>query len=171
MSEQSLYEVLGVAPTADEATLRRAYVALARQHHPDMSGGDATRMRAVNGAWATLGDPARRATYDSGLAPRSTPPRDAVVDPDAVRVNPDEDLDEEMPVRVTVRLPGWVSMIPVALLGCAVVSFVAGVVMVSPPLIALAAMSLVLCFLFFVAAPFIALFAARTGDRNGESGQ
>ena len=34
------YEILGVGRQADEAELRRAYRQLAKQHHPDLHGGD-----------------------------------------------------------------------------------------------------------------------------------
>src|SRR3546814_8494136 len=62
------YEVLGVGRGATTAELRAAYVELARIHHPDRAGGDAARMRAVNAAWATLRNPARRAAYDASIA-------------------------------------------------------------------------------------------------------
>ena len=77
----SHYDVLGVVPAADAATVRQAYVALARQHHPDRPGGDAARMRAINDAWAVLGDPIRRAQYDRALAtpePAPAPPETQV---------------------------------------------------------------------------------------------
>ena len=70
------YEVLGVADDVDASELRRAYVGLARRHHPDRVAGEsestratsAARMREVNAAWQVLGDPARRAVYDRQLA-------------------------------------------------------------------------------------------------------
>lgn len=60
------YDVLGVAPDSDRDVLRRAYLDLARRHHPD-AGGDAVAMLAVNDAWAVLSDPRRRARYDLSL--------------------------------------------------------------------------------------------------------
>ena len=71
----SLYDVLGAAPDADQETLRRAFVAKARQFHPDRHvGAEAAtrvqaefRMREVTEAWAVLGDPNRRQHYDLGL--------------------------------------------------------------------------------------------------------
>ncbi len=54
------YEVLGVGRTASAAEVRRAYVALARRHHPDAPGGDERRMQEVTAAWAVLGDARRR---------------------------------------------------------------------------------------------------------------
>jgi molecular chaperone DnaJ len=60
----TLYERLGVAPDADRDTIRAAYRRLAREHHPDRGGDEAT-MAAINGAWLVLRDPMRRAAYDS----------------------------------------------------------------------------------------------------------
>jgi hypothetical protein len=172
----SHYDVLGVAPAADDATLRRAYVALARRHHPDLAGGDPARMRAVNEAWATLGDPDRRARYDQSLttvhqhqsnAPAAPPdPIDAEDD-----AEDDCDLYDARPVRVTVRLPRWLGLVPVALFAGAVGTFVGALLFVSEVLLSLAAVELVLSCLFFLASPFIALFAARTGAGGDRSQQ
>ncbi|NTW96951.1 MAG: J domain-containing protein, partial [Oscillochloris sp.] len=59
---------LGVASDADEATIKQAYRALARQHHPDVNPGDQTaedRFKAINEAYQALSDPERRRTYDA----------------------------------------------------------------------------------------------------------
>ena len=40
-SKRDYYEVLGVSKDADEATLKKAYRALAKKYHPDMNPGDA----------------------------------------------------------------------------------------------------------------------------------
>jgi curved DNA-binding protein CbpA len=58
------YEVLQVARTAEPVVIRAAFRALARKYHPD-SGGSANVMKAINEAWAVLGDAARRAAYDA----------------------------------------------------------------------------------------------------------
>jgi hypothetical protein len=66
------YQVLGVPRGADPVTIRRAYLRLARKHHPDLHAGEPAavqaesraRMLEVNAAWAVLGDPERRAAYD-----------------------------------------------------------------------------------------------------------
>lgn len=55
---QAPLEVLGVAPDADEATIRRAYLTLLRQHGP---GRDPVRFQAIRAAYDTLRSPARRA--------------------------------------------------------------------------------------------------------------
>jgi curved DNA-binding protein CbpA len=69
----SLYEVLGASPTAGAAELRAAYLHRARQLHPDQSG-DTAGMQELNAAWETLGDPERRAAYDTEQAPAPLPP-------------------------------------------------------------------------------------------------
>jgi hypothetical protein len=166
------YDVLGVAPSADGPALRRAYVELARRYHPDVAGGDAARMQAVNEAWEALRDPIRRADYDRTLAVRSNPGAAPPLDDlfDDLFDEASEDL-EDRPVRITVVLPRWVSLVPVALFASAVGAFSLGVILVSTPLLGLALVSLVLSCLFFLAAPFIALFAARTGGRAEGSQQ
>jgi curved DNA-binding protein CbpA len=58
------YEVLQVAPTADDAVLRAAYRALAQRFHPDIAGPDGeARMRELNAAWEAIGTAERRAAY------------------------------------------------------------------------------------------------------------
>ncbi len=155
--------MLGVGPSADEVTLHKAYVALARRHHPDRPGGDAPRMQEINEAWATLGDPARRARYDLALRAAAAPAWPPSV-PDVDEADDvDEDLDDldDRPVRITVRLPRWMSLLPVALFAVAVVAFFFGLMSSSQALIALALMAFALSCLLFLAAPFIALFASR----------
>jgi voltage-gated potassium channel Kch len=61
----SAYEVLAVAPDADDETLRRAYRMRLRQTHPD-TGGDAALFVQVQRAWELVGTPAARAAYDRG---------------------------------------------------------------------------------------------------------
>lgn len=77
------YEVLGVNRSASKAEIRRAYLDLARRHHPDLNLGAAAPVRSaesdpstgihvgireINAAWDVLGDAARRADYDRLLA-------------------------------------------------------------------------------------------------------
>lgn len=162
----SHYDVLGVGSSADSDELRRAYVALARRHHPDVTGGDASRMQAINDAWATLGDPARRALYDRSLVPEprfDTRPA-APGFPDADADADDLDLDDD-PVRITVALPRWLSLVPVATFAVSLLAFCLGLVLSSEPLLALALMCFALACVFFLAAPFLALFASRRANR------
>ena len=64
------YEVLGVPRDASKRQIRAAYVARARRAHPDLVGGKGLDvMRALNDAWETLKDEARRATWDRANRP------------------------------------------------------------------------------------------------------
>ena len=60
------YALLHVDPGAPEAVIRASYRTLMQRlgAHPDL-GGDHERAAALNAAWATLRDPARRAIYDA----------------------------------------------------------------------------------------------------------
>ncbi|MWB99822.1 DnaJ domain-containing protein [Agromyces seonyuensis] len=62
---ESPYEVLGVAPTVDEAALKRAYRRALRAAHPD-TGGSTTRFDQVQRAWELVGTPDARADFDRG---------------------------------------------------------------------------------------------------------
>ena len=59
------YRLLGIEPDATEPQIRHAYRVAARQLHPDMGSGDATRFAAATEAYRILGDPTRRAEYDA----------------------------------------------------------------------------------------------------------
>lgn len=65
---EDAYAILGVPPDADDEEIASAYRSLARRHHPDVAGEDATdRMSRINAAFDLLRDPARRDAYDQGL--------------------------------------------------------------------------------------------------------
>ncbi|MDA0780712.1 MAG: J domain-containing protein [Rickettsiales bacterium] len=64
--EQNNYEILGVERNADDQTIRRAYRESARNNHPDR-GGDAEQFKKISNAYQTLGDPERKAVYDTNL--------------------------------------------------------------------------------------------------------
>jgi hypothetical protein len=160
----TLYEVLGVPPSAAAAEIRRAYVALAREHHPDREGGDADTMRAVNQAWATLGDPARRARYDRSLADPEPPP--PPVPADAPRSDAEDllaDLADDTPLGGQVVLPGWVSLLPVAVFALSIAAGVLGMLFASTSALALAVALFALSCAMFLVAPFVALLSSRRG--------
>lgn len=66
MSETTLYDVLGLAPSAPEDVVKAAYKARVKQLHPDR-GGDPAEMAAVNDAYATLSNAQKREEYDREL--------------------------------------------------------------------------------------------------------
>lgn len=75
------YETLGITPTSTTQEIRKAYLRRARALHPDRQQGKTEKearraeqaMQQVNVAWNVLSDPAKKADYDSGLRPRTTP--------------------------------------------------------------------------------------------------
>ena len=60
------YKTLGVTKEATPEEIKRAYRALARKHHPDVSKAPdaAKRFKEVNEAHEVLSDPAKRTRYD-----------------------------------------------------------------------------------------------------------
>lgn len=59
----SLYDVLGVQQTSGPTEIRKAYLKLARIHHPD-KGGDPEKFKEITRANDVLTDEKRRALYD-----------------------------------------------------------------------------------------------------------
>jgi len=63
------YEVLGLAKTASEEEVKKAYRQAARKHHPDANPGDddaSNRFKEVQAAYELLSDPIKRSQYDGG---------------------------------------------------------------------------------------------------------
>nr|NLD40746.1 molecular chaperone DnaJ [Actinomycetales bacterium] len=61
------YEVLGVARTATPSEIKKAYLKLARQTHPDVAGpGSEERFKEVSTSYEVLSDAERRRMYDLG---------------------------------------------------------------------------------------------------------
>ena len=58
------YTTLGVAKTATQDEIKRAFRKLASQHHPD-KGGDTAKFQEIQAAYDTLGDEAKRAEYNN----------------------------------------------------------------------------------------------------------
>src|SRR5262252_9325652 len=64
-----LYALLGLAPGATPADIKRAYRRLARRYHPGINPGDRaaeSMYKRISEAYETLVDPERRRTYDAG---------------------------------------------------------------------------------------------------------
>jgi DnaJ-class molecular chaperone len=64
---KDLYKTLGVAESADEAAIKKAYRKLAKEFHPDITGNDkkkTERFKEINEAYDVLGDSKKRHEYD-----------------------------------------------------------------------------------------------------------
>jgi DnaJ-class molecular chaperone len=64
---KDLYKTLGVAEDADDAAIKKAYRKLAKEYHPDVTGGDkkkTERFKEINEAYGVLGDKQKRTEYD-----------------------------------------------------------------------------------------------------------
>jgi curved DNA-binding protein CbpA len=87
---RNLYRVLHVQPEAPQVVIKASYRALMStlRSHPDL-GGDHEHAAQLNAAYAVLGDPERRAAYDSSL--RRAPRRAAAAAPPAGTPRPARD--------------------------------------------------------------------------------
>jgi len=187
------YEVLGVAPTADAAMVRRAYLRLARTHHPDYHLDDeVSRRRAertmqrINEAWAVLGDDTKRRAYERTLPPEARPtgprpgfePKPGPSRPgghgsgswrDAENADIEADLADEDPLTDAHVRGSW-TLLPVGLFVGSVVLFSLSMVLQAAPLLALALMMFVASMLGFVLLPFVAMASSR-GDDLADGGR
>ncbi|CAB4330216.1 MAG: DnaJ domain-containing protein [Actinobacteria bacterium] len=179
MSE-SFYERLGVLPSATPDQIRRAYLQLARVHHPDFHTDEVARqanereMQSINEAWAVLGDPERRRAHDEIM--RLTIDDSAsvgVTTPGRYDFVPYDDGDDEIDFRLLddVGVEGThversLQMAPILCLLGGIVGVVLGVIVNLPFLIAVGIVGLVLAALGFLAAPFVALSRSLRAERE-----
>jgi len=90
------WQVLGLEPGADPASLKRAFRQQARRWHPDLNGNDPVaeeRFKQVNEAYAVLSDPRRRRAWEAGEDPGD---QAAETDPFASGFPPFEDYLERL---------------------------------------------------------------------------
>jgi curved DNA-binding protein CbpA len=161
------YEVLGVEPTATDTELRRAYVALARRFHPDANPGGEDRMRAVNEAWALLGDRQRRAAWDRShadaeAAARGFQPDDPTDDGFDPRAQPD--VPYRPHTRAQRQRQGLLTMAPIVSFSGAVVAFGAGVFFDNQGLLGVGVVLFSLACIAMVAVLLLALADARRDE-------
>jgi len=72
------YQVLGVAKSASEAEIKKAFRNLAKKHHPDTHAGDEAakkRFQEISAAYDVLGDKDKRAKFDAGEIDANGNPR------------------------------------------------------------------------------------------------
>lgn len=64
---KNLYNILGIAQSADKEEIKRAYRRLSKKYHPDTNPGDrdtAERFAQVAEAYSILQDPEKKRRYD-----------------------------------------------------------------------------------------------------------
>lgn len=187
------YEVLGVEPTSDAPAIKRAYLDAARRFHPDYHADAdegtrteiARRMQAVNEAWQVLREPSTRAAYDRSLAVSTDPgvarraarepggpavpagkgwtPRagdDAWMDDFDAWASERDELAPDEPRSTRRRV---VTVLPVAMFVAAIVVVFVGVALGARPLLALAAILVILSGGLFVLLPMFEM--ARSNRR------
>ncbi len=72
------YEILGVAKSASEAEVKKAFRNLAKKNHPDTHPGDKNaqkKFQEISGAYDILGDKDKRAKFDAGEIDAAGNPR------------------------------------------------------------------------------------------------
>ena len=189
-SEKTHYDVLGVAPSASNGEIRRAYLEAARRSHPDVAGdAGEERMRQINEAWATLSDPEARAFYDHirPLSPEeearlhqanpgawsgpTPPPR--INNPPKTEFVPkfgtDEDDDDSWryepdPVDERTAIGAKLQMIPPLLLSGGLISVIVGAIISLKALLAVGLSFGVLGLVSFLALPILAMGKAKSAE-------
>ncbi|HEX2764810.1 MAG TPA: DnaJ domain-containing protein [Allosphingosinicella sp.] len=117
---RNLYDVLNVSSEAEPVVIEAAYKALMKRYHPDQAEGSSPSKdaAAINEAFATLKDPARRGEYDRRLWKRQQQARLA-------------ELQALEPRSGGSRLFGWGGWLVAIALGVAFYSLASG--RIAPP--------------------------------------
>lgn len=77
ITDKNLYEILGASPTMSRSEIKRLYISLAKEYHPDSAPSSIVGATAADGsdrfndvaqAWSVLSDPKSRRAYDRELA-------------------------------------------------------------------------------------------------------
>lgn len=175
------YERLGVDPDTATADIRRAWLRLARESHPDFHArADATtraaserEMQSINEAWAVLGDPDRRRRYDEGLSvttgngdrPGPGPARYDFVPYDDGEDEIDPEFADDEGVEGT-EVARSVQMAPVVCLLGGLAGVILGVIIGLGFLVAVGIAGLVLAALGFLATPIVAISRSIRAERG-----
>lgn len=159
------YAILGVPEGASEADVRRAYLELARRHHPDYftaapepeRAAAEVRMRAINDAWAVLGDRHRRRAHDE-VRPKPFRPFDTG------ETDPDPRDQPDVPYRLAPPPRRTPAVAPGLLLIASILCGALATVMSSTALLGLAAALFLLSCVGFLVVPLLALGRAHRDE-------
>jgi molecular chaperone DnaJ len=61
---KDFYKILGVDKNASQDDIKKAFLKLAHQYHPDKTGGDDSKFKEINEAYQVLGNAEKRKQYD-----------------------------------------------------------------------------------------------------------
>eukprot|EP01119_Soliformovum_irregulare_P004265 TRINITY_DN1525_c0_g1_i1.p1 TRINITY_DN1525_c0_g1~~TRINITY_DN1525_c0_g1_i1.p1 ORF type:complete len:411 (-),score=130.15 TRINITY_DN1525_c0_g1_i1:216-1448(-) len=64
VKESKLYDILGVPTDANEGTIKKAYLKLAKQYHPDKNPEGAEKFKEISVAYEILSDQEKKEVYD-----------------------------------------------------------------------------------------------------------
>ena len=169
---RTLYDLLGVSPSASQDEIRRAYHRQARRHHPDANPGapqarDRTTMAEINAAWAVLGNPEKRRAYDRTIGARPAPGPGRGSQPVAGEDDDDgyEDLRhlyDDLVVPRRAKPSDMFVMIPVLLAVAAIAMFAFSVMSESEGLRTASLLMVPVTAGSFVAAPLVSMLRARS---------
>ena len=163
------FEVLGVREDAPLDEIRRAYVDLARRHHPDhfAEASDVERERAmrrmqeINEAWRTVNDPAWRQRRAREAPPRPFRPFSPTADEPDPRLAPDAPYRPPVPDTFLRRA---ITLAPAGLLVASAACMAMGVLYSAEHLWSIAVVLFFVACAGFLAIPLMALGRATRDD-------